>query len=416
MSDGIVRQAFRYELDPNNVQRSQLASFAGTSRFAWNWGLEEVKRCLDAGERVPSAFDLINLWNRAKNDAAPWWHEVASAVPEQTFRDLHRGCSAFWKSRKAGRKVGFPKFKKREKCRDSFRVRFARCEGRVVRLERLGWIRTKEPTDKLQGRITSATVSRVADRWFVSLAVEVERPIPEKRTGEPMGIDLGIKTFATLSDGTTIPHPTPLKAGLRKLRRLDKEVARKQKGSANRRKAAMRRARHYARVANIRRDALHKATTELARTKSVIVVENLCVDGMKRNRSLARSISDAGWGEFRRQLEYKSEWYGSTLVVVDRFFPSSKTCSECGWVKADLTLADRTFRCEDCGIVLDRDLNAAINLRNVAVRLPETENACGGEGSGSSESLSETSPVEAGTRLAGCVGSGNRPMKEEGDA
>lgn len=387
-----VRQAFKYELDPTNVQRSRLMSFCGTSRFAWNWGLEEVTRCLDAGERVPTAFDLNNLWNQRKQVDAPWWHEVSAHVPQQAFSDLHRALGAFWRQR-----AGFPRFKAKGRSKDSFRVRDVKARERHALVPRIGWIRTKEPTTKLRGRITSATVSRVANRWFVSFAVEVDRAIPAKRTGPATGIDLGLTAFATLSDGTVIPHPKPYKAGLRKLRRLNKEVARKQEGSANRRKAVMKLARHHAKVANIRKDCISKATTELARTKPVLVIEDLHVAGMKRNRHLARAINDAGWGEFRRQLVYKAEWYGSALIIADRFMPSSKTCSECGWVKHDLTLKDREFRCEDCGIVLDRDLNAARNLQHVAASVSETINACG-DGSSGPATSGETAVDEAGTR------------------
>ncbi|MGH2694557.1 MAG: RNA-guided endonuclease InsQ/TnpB family protein [Actinomycetota bacterium] len=259
-----------------------------------------------------------------------------------------------------------------------------------VRLSRIGCVRTKEPTTKLialvdqgKARISSATVSRHADRWFVSFCCEVDRDDPKARTGEPVGIDRGLHYLAVCSDGEMVGSPQALQRHLRKLRRLSRSVSRKPKGSHNRAKARLALARCHRKIANIRRDHLHKVTTNLARTKRVIVIEDLHIGGMVRNRSLARAISDAGWSEFARMLAYKCSWYGSTLIVADRFLPSSKTCSECGTVKEELPLSQRTFRCEDCGVVLDRDLNAAKNLARlcgpVAASAAETQNACGGE-------------------------------------
>jgi len=192
-----------------------------------------------------------------------------------------------------------------------------------------------------------------------------------------VGVDLGVKNLAILSDGTTFTNPRTLGRRLRKLRQLSKSMSRKKKESRNHKKAQLRLAKMYLKVFNIRQDTLHKVTTYLAKSHSKVVIEDLLVSGMLKNRRLARAIADVGFYEFRRQLEYKCGWYGSELVVVPRAFPSSKMCSRCGHRKKELSLSEREYECEQCGLVIDRDLNAALNL--VAVSLPETENACGEE-------------------------------------
>jgi putative transposase len=228
----------------------------------------------------------------------------------------------------------------------------------------LGSIRLKERTlGRVKGSILSATVSRVADRWFVSITIlEKNHPDSIHVSGPAVGVDLGIKTFAVCSDGQRFESPRALQRALAKLRRAQHAHSRKVKGSRNRRKSAQKIARIHARVANVRRDFLHKTTTRLAKTKSIIVIEDLKVKGMIKNRSLSQSIMDAGWGEFRRQLGYKTTWYGSKLMVADRWFPSSKRCSDCGHILKRLALSLREWACPQCGVVHDRDGNASINL------------------------------------------------------
>jgi putative transposase len=194
-----------------------------------------------------------------------------------------------------------------------------------------------------------------------------------------VGVDLGVKTLATLSDGTVIPNPRHLKRRLKKIKRLHKAVTRKQKGSKNRKQATRTLAQQYRRVSHQRANTLHQVTTRLAKTKSVIVIEDLNVAGMRKNHQLAQAVADVGFAEFRRQLLYKAQWYGSSVILASRWEPSSKTCSRCGWVDDDLALADRIFRCEHpgCGQVLDRDLNAARNLAQLAGSSSDSQNACG---------------------------------------
>jgi putative transposase len=227
-------------------------------------------------------------------------------------------------------------------------------------------------------------VSRTAQRWFVSFTVEADRDVPGRhpQPGTAIGVDLGVKTLLTGFDscGTviSIEGPKPLKAALRKLKRASREHSRKVRGSANRARSAARLARMHARAANVRADALHKATTDLARRYETVVIEDLNVAGMTRNRRLARAVSDQGFGQARRMLAYKTAWNGGTLTVAGRWFPSSKTCSACGTAKAKLSLSERTYRCDGCGLVLDRDVNAARNLLRLAASGAESINACGG--------------------------------------
>ncbi|MHB1525523.1 MAG: IS607 family element RNA-guided endonuclease TnpB, partial [Candidatus Dormibacteria bacterium] len=343
-------------------------------------------------------------------DGVPWWAEVSKCVPQEAFRDLERGMRAFWESRagkRPGFKIHFPRFKKKGRCRDSFRLTGSiHLHSSCVTLPRIGTVRTLEDASRwvermAQGgvRVTSATVSREADRWFVSLAVEVERALPaHPAAGDTIGVDLGVLALATLSDGTVIQGPKALRRGLRQLRRLSRSHSRKTRGSHNRARAARRLARHHAKVAHLRRDHLHKLTTRLAKTHGRIVVEDLNVKGMLGNRQLARALSDSGFSEFRRQLSYKCQWYGSELVVADRWFPSSKRCCGCGTVKEELSLSERIYHCQSCGLVLDRDLNAAINLAGwahpaVTASAAETLTACGAD--------RKTGPRPAGGREAG---------------
>ncbi|HET8905726.1 MAG TPA: RNA-guided endonuclease TnpB family protein [Ktedonobacterales bacterium] len=210
-----------------------------------------------------------------------------------------------------------------------------------------------------------------------------------------MGVDLGVKTLATLSDGTEEPNPRHLKQRLRKIKRFQRAVSRKPKGSHNRRKAARRLGKLHRMVANQRANTLHQLTSRLAKTKAVVVIEDLHVAGMLKNHHLAQAIGDVGFGEFRRQLTYKAAWYGCRVVVASRWEPSSKTCSGCGWVDDDLSLADRTFRCERCGLLLDRDLNAAINLEKLAGSSPDSQNAWGEASAGHSrEAVVELAPMK----------------------
>jgi putative transposase len=392
-----VRQAYRFALDPSPAQERILRSHAGAARFAWNWGLAKCRERYEAEGRWWSGVDLHKLWNAEKkaDPSLAWWGENSKCAYQEAFRDLDRALRDFIKSKKGdrkGRRLGFPRFKKRGRCRDSFRfgAGVMRCAGRAVTLPRLGIIATHESTRKLTrrlengtARILSATVSRTAQRWFVSFTCEVERAVPVRhaRPGSAIGVDLGVKTLLTGADDggnvVTVDGPRPLRSSLRRLRRASRAHSRKARGSANRRKSVARLARVHARVANIRAGALHQATTALAARYETVVAEDLNVAGMTRNRRLARAVADQGFGQARRMLAYKTAWHGGRLITAGRWFPSSKMCSACGAVKAKLPLSERSYRC-GCGLVLDRDVNAARNLLKLAASGAERVNACGG--------------------------------------
>jgi len=375
----LIARAFKYELDPNNQQRTRLSQHAGCARFAYNWDLQQRIALYHQNQdkkRFTSAITQHRELNRLKKTAFPWMYETSKCAPQEALRNLERAFKNFYRGLKSGKRVGFPRFKKRG-VHDSFRltgtIRFV---GRMIQLPRLGRIRLKEKRESyFKGRVLSATVTRRADRWYVSVTVEMELDSPEPPSGGPVGVDLGVRTLATLSDGITYSNPRVLEKRLRKLRKLSKSLSRKKRGSKNRERARLRLARLHLGVFNIRQDTLHKITTYLAKNHSQIVIEDLCVAGMLKNRSLSRVIADVGFYEFRRQLEYKCEWYGSELVVAPRFYPSSKRCSVCENIKKDLALSDRVYVCDECGLEMDRDLNAACNL--VAASWTETENACG---------------------------------------
>jgi len=393
-----VIQAYRFALDPSPAQERALHSHAGAARFAWNWGLAKCKERYEAEGKWYSGAELHKLWNAEKkaDPSLAWWAENSKCAYQESFRNLDRALRAFVKSKKGqrkGKRLGFPRFKKRGKARDSFQFAAGamRCSGSTVMLPRLGTIRTHEPTEKLarkledgSARILSATVTRTAQRWFVSFTVEAERDQPGRhaRPGTAIGVDLSVKTLLTGVDDAgkviEVKGPKPLRASLRRLRRASRAHARKQPGSAGRRKSAAKLARIHARVANARANALHKATTALTREYETVVTEDLSVTGMTANRKLARAVSDQGFGQARRMLAYKTEREGGTLVVAGRWYPSSKTCSACGWRKPSLTLAERVFACEQCGHQEDRDVNAARNLLGLAASGAESINACGG--------------------------------------
>jgi len=309
--------------------------------------------------KLPTAFDLHRELNRLKQTELPWMYESSKWAPQLALRDLDSAFKNFYQGR-----AGFPRFKSRKHGAGSFTLAMPiHVKGGCIRLPRLGWIRFKEHGYlPIEAHINSATVSELAGRWFVSLNVVEEREDPEPIIGAAVGVDRGLKNLAVVSDGVVIENPKAMARCERKLKQLQRAVSRKQKGSSNRRKAVQRLARCHSRISNMRKDALHKATTALATTKSVIVVEDLAVRSMMANHHLAKAIGDAGWSEFVRQLEYKSKWYGSRLVVAGRFFPSTKRCSKCGGVKDSMALDKRTFVCEFCGFTADRDLNAALNL------------------------------------------------------
>jgi putative transposase len=418
----LVHQAFRFALAPTPAQERRLVSHAGAARFAYNWGLALVKQrlgCRAAGQEVEVPWNLPALrreWNRAKAKAAPWWPENSKEAYSAGLDALARGLRAFSDSRKgkrAGRRAGFPRFKRRGRTRDSYRITTG-CfgvSGRTrVQLPRIGHVRTHEPTSKLTrrietgaARIVSATIAREGGRWFCSFTCEVLREDPPPSVPKAIvGVDVGIRHLAVLSTGARVANPRALERIQRRLRRLQRRLDRQQRASnpdcydergrakmgcrPNRHSARQQRterriARLHGRARNQRRDALNKLTTQLASAYGTIVCERLNMSGLccGGTRGLRRALYDASLAEIRRQLKYKCSWHGGTLIEASTFYPSSKTCSGCRSAKAKLPPSERTFRCEYCGLELDRDENAARNLAALAAVVAasgaETENA-----------------------------------------
>jgi len=446
-----ITRGYRTELDLNNEQITLCKKHAGVSRFAYNWGLTRKHEVYTQTGRSISAMELHRELNALKQTDFPWMYEVSKCAPQEALRDLDNAFSHFFRRcqlKREGRwrgKVGYPKFKSKRKGLGSFRLTGAiHVYEKAIDLPRLGQLRLKEcgylPTSGVH--ILSAAVSQEANRWFVSIQVEEDVPDPPPATGAPLGVDLGIKAMAMGSDGTAIGNPKALRSELKQLKRLHRRLSRKAKGSQNRAKARQRLARKYARVAHVRRDAHHQASSRLTRARlspeeraarraqiastlpepkakvkprkgkrsratqtteapplaeriaqkikkkrikrilrqatwadaalrpRVVVLEDLHVEAMKRNRKLALAISDVGLGEFRRQMGYKSVWQGEDFLLADRFFPSTKKCSNptCGNVKEEMELSERIYVCEkrECGLSIDRDLNAALNLAALA--------------------------------------------------
>jgi putative transposase len=397
-----VTRAYKTELDLNNRQVTACKQHAGAARYAYNWGLRRKQDAYAATGTSPSAIELHRELNALKQTELPWMYDVSKCAPQEALRNLDNAFAHFFRRctrKREGKlqgKVGYPQPKTKKQGLGSFRLTGSIViSSDAIQLPRLGRLHLKEQNYLPVGgvKVLSATVCEQAGHWYVSIQVEQERAVPVN-TGPVVGVDLGVKALATLSDGTPpIPNPRPLKRRLKQLKRLHRAVSRKPKGSKNRTKAVRRLGTAYRTVANQRANTLHQVTTRLAKTKSVIVIEDLHVAGMLKNHHLAQAIGDVGFSEFRRQLTYKAVWYGSQVVVVSRWEPSSKTCSGCGWYDADLDLSDRVFVCRnparpDCGLVLDRDLNAAINLARfaegaqLAGSSPESQNACGEESTG----------------------------------
>ena len=388
-------EAVKVALDPSPAQERRLLSHAGAARFAYNATLARVKAAIDAGEIIDwSYYSLLRWWNANKDslavgeDGEPWWKKNSKESYARALESLAKGLSNWSKSRRGdrkGRRVGFPKFKAKGRTAPRFTYGtgcFGLVKGdpKALKLPRIGRVHCMEDVAKRVGgaKVLRMTISQRAGSWYASLTVEREdKPVANPPKGGAVGVDLGVKHLATLSDGAVVENPRYLKKSERKLKKAQQALSRKVKGSNRRAKAKAKVARLHAHVANQRSDALHKLTAWLASKYSDISIEDLHVAGMVKNRHLAKHIADAAFGEFRRQLEYKTARTDARLHVVSRWYGSSKTCSGCGSVKAKLSLSERTYTCEDCCLSMDRDLNAAINIE-VAGSAPETLNARGG--------------------------------------
>ena len=365
-------RAHTIRLNPTPEQARRFRQAAGTARFCYNWGLRVIKDALDQGVKVPVARALRDEFKRIRAVAYPWTFQVGKSAIEGAFVNLGQAVTNFFASRRGrrkGKRVGFPTFKSRRHGYGSFYVANDRLtvDGHTLTVSKVGTLNMTEAL-RLVGKILGATIRYQAGWWWISIQVEVAHT-PPTHTGPAIGVDLGIKALAVTSEGEVVENQKHLKAALRTVKRLQRSVSRKMKGSANRQKAVLKLAKAHFRVACQRKDVLHKLTTYLVRRAALVGIEDLNVAGMRKNHCLAQAISDVGFAEFRRQLDYKAPAAGSRVVAIGRFYPSSKTCNHCGSVNPNLTLAMRKWTCPGCGTVLDRDLNAARNIRDEAVRL-----------------------------------------------
>ena len=355
-----------------NKKQSRLASkHAGVARHAYNWGLSVCKEAYQNNEKRPSSIDLHKKLVKDVKSVNKWYYDVSKCAPQEALRNLDGAYKKAFKEKK-----GLPVFKKKG-IRDSFYLEGnIRTEKNKIKLPVFGWVKMSEnlATASDLEDIKNVTISKTAGQWFVAFKVPFAK-YPKQIKNNPVGVDLGIKTLATLSEGTIFENKRPYKKTKRKLAIAQRKLSKKFKTgnrqgvpqSKNYKKQQQKVAKIHYKIACIRKDSLHKLTTYLAKNHSEVIIEDLNVSGMSKNHKLASAILDGGFYEFRRQLTYKCEWYGSLLTVVDRFYPSSKTCSSCGIKKMTLKLSERTFNCESCGFSCDRDLNASLNLRNKSV-------------------------------------------------
>ena len=388
--------AHTIRLYPTESQETFFKKACGCARVSYNYGLAEYQKQRKNGLK-PKITEIKKQFNQEKKTLFPWMYETNKDANQQPFANLQTAFTRFFNHQSR-----YPKFKKKG-VKDSFYIsndKFS-VDGKKFNIPKLGWVKGAEEL-RFKGKIASATVKRKADYWFVVISVETDKTFTTCENQAVVGVDLGIKTLATLSDGKVLEAVKPLRARLDRLKLLQRWASRKVKGSSNRHKANRKVAKVHYQVACLRKDILDKLTTCLCENYQVIVIEDLNVAGMVKNHCLALSLVDCGFGEFRRQLDYKSLLHGNTIIVADKWFPSSKKCSGCGHVRETLLLSEREYACECCGLVIGRDLNAAINLRNYAleklgVACPEiTPVDTGALTHSSSIGVSETAVDEAG--------------------
>ena len=372
----VMKRSHRVALKPTAEQEVLFGQHAGYVRFAYNWALGEFRAGLEVGEWL-SERTLRPRWNMVKGMIAPWASPLSQNAAKYAIIDFGQAAEGWGEYRKRvktghrpGRRVGFPRYKRR-KHEQGFRADngpgTVKVAGKAVVLPKIGRVTMVEQL-RFAGSIREVTINRTAGTWFACFCVEDGGETPLVKDGPTIGVDVGVGTMATCSDGTVVENPRALVPALKRLRRVDKAIARSRNAhgrsnhSNRRERLYARRRRLHARVVNVRNDNHHKATTAIAKSAGRVVVETLNVAGMMMNRRLARAIADAGMSGFLTKLEYKCVWYGAEFVKADRWFASSKLCSHCGWKNNDLTLSDREWWCGGCGVLNERDVNAARNL------------------------------------------------------
>ena len=364
----------KIEMNPNKTQVTKLLKACGCARFSYNWGLNKWNEMYVSwkGNNTlprPNAFLIKKEFNKIKETEFPWIYESCKDANQQPFTNLGKAFTKFFKTKK-----GHPQFKKKSG-KKSFYVsndKFKISENIIV-LPLIGEINLKEKL-RFEGSIVSCTISFEASKWFASINLDLSKFKKEKiNKNEVVGVDLGLNSFATLSDGSSFKAPKPLKKYSNKLKVLQRKHSRKQKGSKNKEKSRIKLSKLHYKIKSIRNDFLHKLSTKICSENQTIVLEDLKVINMLKNHKLAKSISDVSWAEFRRQIQYKSEIYDNKIIIANTYYPSSKTCSKCDEVNHNLNLSDRIYKCS-CGLEIDRDLNASLNLCTLGYR---GSKACG---------------------------------------
>lgn len=368
----MIRKAYQYRVYPTNTQENVISQHFGCVRFSYNWALNKKIKAYQTEQKIVSCFDLTKqLTALKKQDEFSWLSDIYSQCLQMALRNLDNAFKKFFREKK-----GFPKFKSRrypvQSCQFPQGVKIDFGSSNIY-VPKIGHVKAKLHRS-FEGKVKIVTLRRTATgKYFVSILVETPGTLPEKPAvvrDTTVGIDLGIKDFAILSNGQKIDNLKPLKNSLKRLKQLQQQVSRKRKGSKNQDKARQRLARQHEKVSNQRKDFLHKLTCDLTHTDGIdtLAIETLNVSGMIKNHCLAQAIADVSWSQFNDFLGYKAEWYGKNILRIGQFEPSSKLCSICGYVNHALTLKDRSWTCPECETQHDRDVNAANNIKQFALQ------------------------------------------------
>jgi len=359
-----IRRAYKFRLCPTKEQVSALRQHGGNARFLWNVLLRLNQDKYESEEKFVFAYDMVTSLPQLKKEHDFLQLSFSQSL-QQVARQLDRALKDCFNKTKH-----FPVFKKKGRQNDSFTVpqkfRIGKHYVFIPKIGEVDWVKHRP----IKGKIKHLTITQDGEQWYCSVNVELKCKEKSVSTNsDVVGIDVGLKTFATMSDGSVIENPKILRKHEKRLATAQRRLSRKQKGSRNRYKQRNKVQRLHRKARNVRRDFQHKATAHMIAKYVGFAMEDLNIKGILSNHCLSKAVSDCGWFEFKRQLRYKSEWSGKPLVEIGRFEPSSKTCSDCGWIDKNLTLKDREFVCLECGQVMDRDLNAAVNIKNIGLKI-----------------------------------------------